>query len=75
MLHTDCLFADDLLFFKAHAHPGTYKSLMVLRKTGFIFGGFVGVYWNSPALAALGDGLQLLATISNLQLFNSSEER
>lgn len=49
---------------------------MVLRKAVFIFGRFVGVYWISlELLAALGDGLQLLATISNLQLFNSSEER
>lgn len=77
MLHTDCLFADDLPFFsKAHAHPATHNSPMVLRKAVFIFGGFVGVYWSSPELpAVLGDGLQLLATISNLQLFNSSEER
>lgn len=48
MLHTDSLFADDLLFFETHAHSGTHNSLMIL---------------------------QLLATISNLQLFNSSEER
>lgn len=48
MLHTDCLFTDDLFFFKAHAHPGTHNSLMIL---------------------------QLLATISNLQLLNSSEEK
>lgn len=48
MLHTDCLLAEYLLFFKAHAHPGTHNSLMIL---------------------------QLMATISNLQLFNSSEKR
>lgn len=48
---------------------------MVLRKAVFIFGGFVGTYWISPELAALGDGLQLLATITNLQLFNSLEEK
>lgn len=48
MLHTDCLFADDLLFFEAHAHSGTHSSLMIL---------------------------QLLATISNLQLLNSSEDK